>query len=140
MLLADFIEGRANDVGDEPIFPGRNGAGPGSGPAGREAPAAETVAGDMSRQAESVATVTLAREPYGESLTAPDVLGLTMREVFALGAQHGIPIEPHGSGFAQRQYPGPNEALPAGDPIKVVFGTERVELRDASHPAGEGGG
>ena len=140
VLLADFIEGRADDLGGEPIFPGRNGAGPGSGPAGREAPAAETVAADMSRQAESVATVTLAQEPYGESLTAPDVLGLTMREVFALGAQHGIPIEPHGSGFAQRQYPGPNEALPAGDPIKVVFGTERVELRDASHPAGEGGG
>ena len=138
VLLADFIEGRANDVEDEPIFPGRNVVGP--GPAWREAPAAETVAADVSRQPESVAIATIAQEPYGGSLTAPDVLGLTMREVFALGAQHGIPIEPHGSGLAQQQYPGPNEALSAGDPIKVVFGTQRVELRDASRLAGEGGG
>ncbi|MYB51939.1 MAG: transpeptidase family protein [Acidobacteriia bacterium] len=131
-LLADFIEGRASDYEDEPIFPGRNEA----GPVERQAPAAEA----MSRQPESASTWTLAPEPLGESRTAPDVLGLTMREVFALGAQHGIPIEPHGSGFAQQQYPGPNEALSAGDPIKVVFGTARVELRKALDLAGEGGG
>lgn len=131
-LLADFIEGRASDYEDEPIFPGRNEA----GPVERQAPAAEA----MSRQPEAASTWTLAPEPLGESRTAPDVLGLTMREVFALGAQHGIPIEPHGSGFAQQQYPGPNEALSAGDPIKVVFGTARVELRNALDLAGEGGG
>lgn len=131
-LLADFIEGRASDSEDEPIFPGRNEA----GPAEREAPAAEAT----SRQPESASTWTLAQEPLGGSRTAPDVLGLTMREVFALGAQHGIPIEPHGSGFAQQQYPGPNEALSAGDPIKVVFGTARVELRKTLDLAGEGGG
>lgn len=131
-LLADFIEGRASDSEDEPIFPGRNEA----GPAEREAPAAEAT----SRQPESASTWTVAPEPLGGSRTAPDVLGLTMREVFALGAQHGIPIEPHGSGFAQQQYPGPNEALSAGDPIRVVFGTARVELRKALDLAGEGGG
>lgn len=140
VLLADFIEGRPTEVEDEPIFPSRNEAGTGAGRAGGGAPAAATVAADMSRQPESVATATLRQEPHGESLTAPDVLGLTMREVFALGARHGIPIEPHGSGFAQQQYPGPNEALSAGDPIKVVFGAERVESRNAAHLAGEGGG
>ncbi|MXY68509.1 MAG: transpeptidase family protein [Acidobacteriia bacterium] len=132
LLLADFIEGRARDSEDEPIFPGRNEA----GPAEWEAPTAEAT----SRQPESASTWTFAQEPHGESLTAPDVLGLTMREVFALGAQRGIPIEPHGSGFAQQQYPGPNEALSAGDPIKVVFGAARVELRKALDSAGEGGG
>ena len=136
VLLADFIEGRANDVEHAPIFPGQNGA----GPADREASVAETSAETTSRQPAAVATVTFAQEPHGEPLTAPDVLGLTMREVFALGAQHGIPIEPHGSGFARQQYPGPNEALSAGDPIKVVFGAARVELREALDLASEGGG
>jgi cell division protein FtsI/penicillin-binding protein 2 len=140
VLLADFIEGRANDLEDEPIFPGRNEARPRSGPTGREAPALETVAEDRSRRPGSVVTETLDQEPHGASLTAPDVLGLTMREVFALGAQHGIPIEPHGSGLAQQQHPGPNEALSVGDPIKVVFGTARVELRQARDSASEGGG
>ena len=136
ILLADFIEGRASDVEDEPIFPGRNGSGPGVGSAGRETPAAEATSGQL----EPAATATLVHGSHGESLTAPDVLGLTMREVFALGAQHGIPIEPHGSGFARQQYPGPNEALSAGDPIKVVFGAARVELREALDLASEGGG
>ena len=132
VLLADFIEGRANDVEDEPIVPGRNGPEPAEG----EAPAAE----GRSRQPESAATGTLAQEQRGESLTAPDVRGLTMREAFALGAQHGIPIEPQGSGLAQRQYPAPNEALSAGDPIKVVFGRARAESREVLDFAGEDGG
>ena len=49
-------------------------------------------------------------------------------------------IEAHGSGLAQEQYPSPNEALTAGDPIKVVFGAARVELREALNSASEGGG
>ena len=131
-LLADFIEGQAGDVEDKPIFPGRDEA----GPTDRDAPAAE----GTSWQPQPAVTPTLAQERRGESLTAPDVLGLTMREVFALGARHGIPIEPHGSGLAQQQHPGPNEALSAGHPIKVVFGAARVELHEAARSASEGGG
>ena len=138
--LADFIEVRADDGEDKPIFPGWNEAVPGSGPTEREDPTAAASAESAWRQPESAATATLVQQPYGESLTAPHLLGLTMREVFALGAEHGIPIEPHGSGLAQRQYPEPNEALSAGDPIKVIFGTARVESRNGSDLASEGGG
>lgn len=138
--LADFIEVRADDGEDKPIFPGWNEAVPGSGPTEREDTTAAASAESAWRQPESAATATLVQQPYGESLTAPHLLGLTMREVFALGAEHGIPIEPHGSGLAQRQYPEPNEALSAGDPIKVIFGTARVESRNGSDLASEGGG
>lgn len=140
VLLADFIEGRANDVEDEPIFPGRDEAQPGAGREEREAPAGETAAKGTSRRAESATTGPLAQEPQGESLTAPDLLGLPMREVFALGAQHGISIEAHGRGLAQKQHPGPNESLSAGAPIKVIFGTAGVESRNALDLASEGGG
>lgn len=132
VLLADFIEGRASDSEDEPIFPAPNETGP-------EDPEA-SAAGATSRQPQSASAWTLAQESHGESLTAPDVLGLTMREVFALGAQHGIPIEPQGSGLAQHQFPGPDEALTTGEPIKVVFGPARVELPQALDVATEGGG
>ena len=140
VLLADFVEGRTSDVEDEPIFPGRSEAGPKAELAEREAPAANSAAEGAPRQPESASTEVLVQAPHGESLTAPDMLGLTMREVFALGAERGIPIEPHGSGLAQRQHPGPNQVLSAGDSIRVIFGMARVESRKAIHAASEGGG
>ena len=122
LLLADFIEGEASPLGQHAIFPVLSDAGP-LADAPQQGALAAGVAADQ-------------QAPR----TAPDLLGLTMREAFAVGARYGIPIEPQGSGLARQQHPGPNEILPPGDPLRVVFGTAQVGLRNAVHAAGEGGG
>ncbi len=135
LLLTDFIEGRTSPLEEEPIFPGSGDSAPMADVPPHEAmPAA--VAAEQPPPPEPAVNAVAANSP----LTAPDMLGLTMREAFAVGARYGIPIEPQGSGLAQQQYPGPNEILPAGDPLRVVFGTAQVGLRKAVHAVGDGGG
>ena len=135
LLLADFIEGRTSPLEQEPIFPDHSDAGLVSAAPQPEA-LVTGVAAEQPPTHEPAVNAVAANAPP----TAPDILGLTMREAFAVGARYGIPIEPQGSGLAQQQYPGPNEILPAGDPLRVVFGTAQVGLRNAARVAGDGGG
>ena len=140
VLLADFIEGRTNDFEDEPIYPDRDEAQPSASPEHPETRATRVAVAQSGLQLQASATEFLVQVPPDDSLTAPDMIGLTMREAFALAAQRGIQIEPRGSGLAQRQTPAPNEILATGDPIKVIFGTADGELPKAVDRDREGGG
>ena len=131
-LLADFVKNRDDVVEGQSTLAGRD-------EAAAEALAGETPAEGASRWPTPVTTGSLAQQSGAWTLTAPDLLGLTISEVLALGARHGIRIEVHGSGLAQRQHPGPHEALSAGNPVKVIFSTAGVGLRKALRSAGEGG-
>ena len=135
LLLADFIEGRTSPLDQEPIFPGRSDAG-----LAAAAPQPEALVAGLAAEQPPPPEPAVHAVAANAPLTAPDILGLTMREAFAVGAQYGIPIEPQGSGLAQQQHPGPNEILPAGEPLRVVFGTAQVGLRNAVRVAGDGGG
>ena len=70
--------------------------------------------------------------------TAPDMLGLTMREAYELAATLGIEIEPSGTGTAQTQIPGPNEALEEGQAVRLHF-TPSVGIERAAVESGGGG-
>ena len=136
LLLADFIESAESPLGERPIFPGPGEAGPLADVPRREGLAA----GVAAHQPAPLPSPAVSGDAANAPLRAPDMLGLTMREAFAVGARYGISIKPHGSGLARQQHPGPNEILPAGDPLRVVFGTAQVGLRKAVHAAGGGGG
>lgn len=140
VLLADFIEGRTNVLDDEPIFPERAEMLPMESTEQVDTRPAVVAVERSESESQPVLAESLDLALSSDALTAPDLIGLTMREVFALGAQHGIQIEPRGSGLAREQHPAPHEILSAGDPIKVIFGTARGELHKAARSVGEGGG
>ena len=134
LLLSDFIDGRPGPSGDDSILAP-------VAATGSRAQAAEP--GDTAARAGAAESAPVAGEavaPLEGARAAPDVMGLTMRETFALAARRGIPLQPRGSGLAYRQNPGPNEILPAGVPLRVFFGTERAGRRQAAHSAGDDGG
>ena len=140
LLLADFVEGRTSDLEDEAIFPGRVEADLAVSPEHMETRASTVAVEQSGLRPEAASTESLVQVPSDGSLTAPDMIGLTMREAFALAARRGIQIETRGSGLAQQQSPAPNETLATDNPVKVIFGTARGEFRKSVDQAGGGGG
>ena len=140
LLLADFVEGRTSDHENEAIFPGRVEADLAVSPEHLETRASTVAVEQSGLRPEAASTESLVQVPYDGSLTAPDMIGLTMREAFALAARRGIQIETRGSGLAQQQSPAPNETLATDNPVRVIFSTARGELRKSVAQTGGGGG
>ena len=112
-VVADLVEGRSDNFGAEEFL----------------------VAARVGQQ---VPFAGLPRTRVAMPRTAPDMLGLTMREAYGLAATLGIEIEPSGTGTAQTQIPGPNEALEEGQAVRLHF-TPSVGIERAAVETGGGG-